>query len=194
MFTGIVEALGEVIERKAEGTNVHFRIRSGISHQVEIDNSVAHNGVCLTVTKTDGDSHWVTAVDETLKRTNLGLLQTGSKVNLERSLRFNGRVEGHLVQGHVDAIAVCKLVEPNDGSWLYTFDIPPSRLLVHKGSVCVNGVSLTVIDPTETNFSVALIPFTYDNTTFRFLSVGDAVNIEFDIIGKYVERMLRTEK
>jgi len=192
MFTGIIESIGKVLLRIDEGSNIHFQIRSSISHEFEVDNSVSHQGVCLTITKVENDTHWVTAVDETLKRSNLDDLKTGSHVNLERALAFNGRIEGHLVQGHVDTTATCKKIEDVKGSHQFTFELSsPSRLLVDKGSVCINGVSLTVIEPTDTKFSVAIIPYTFDNTTFNELKVGDKVNIEFDIIGKYVQRMLK---
>ncbi len=189
MFTGIVEAVGEVIECTADGSNVHFKIRSSISAKLKPDNSVSHNGVCLTVTKTDHDSHCVTAVHETLRLSNLGKLTTGSLLNLERAMRADSRLEGHMVQGHVDTTAACKTLEEVDGSHYITFQLAqPSRLLVHKGSVCLNGVSLTVVEPTDTTFSVAIVPFTFDHTTFRTLQPGDAVNVEFDIVGKYLER------
>jgi len=188
MFTGIVEALGEVVERIEDASNVHFKIKSPISSQLGVDNSVAHNGVCLTVTKVENDTHWVTAVDETLNRSNLGAWKVGSRINLERSLVYNGRIEGHLVQGHVDTTATCVFVQDLGGSWTFTFELPPTRLLVNKGSVCVNGVSLTVVEPTDTTFSIAIIPFTFEHTTFKDLKAGDKANIEFDIIGKYLER------
>lgn len=189
MFTGIVEALGEIIERPAQGNNVHFKIRSSISSQLGVDDSVSHQGVCLTVTKVENDCHFVTAVDETLKRTNLGEWKVGSVVNLERSLLFNGRIDGHIVQGHVDTTAKCISIEELGGSHFIKFQLSaPSRLLVDKGSVCVDGVSLTVVNPTDDQFSVAIIPFTWEHTSFQNLKVGSTVNIEFDIVGKYIER------
>ena len=189
MFTGIVETVGEVIERQNEGSNVHFQIRSSISAATNRDNSVSHNGVCLTVTRVENECHWVTAVLETLQLTNLAELERGSAVNLERAMRADSRLEGHLVQGHVDATAVCKKVVEAGGSRYITFALSkPSRLLVHKGSVCVNGVSLTVIEPTDTAFTVAIVPYTFEHTTFKQLDVDHRVNIEFDIVGKYLER------
>jgi riboflavin synthase len=189
MFTGIVEAIGVVEARVVEGSNVHFSIKSALSNQLGVDDSVSHNGVCLTVTKIENDGYWVTAVDETLKRTNVGNWQIGSEVNLERSLVFNGRIDGHLVQGHVDSTATCVSIVDENGSFLFTFQLDaPTRLLVHKGSVCVNGVSLTVIEPTDDSFSVAVIPYTFNHTTFKHLKVGEKVNVEFDVIGKYLER------
>lgn len=190
MFTGIVEALGEVIERTTQGNNVHFKIKSPISAQLGVDDSVSHQGVCLTVTKVDNDIHTVTAVDETLQRTNLGEWKVGSILNLERSLLFNGRIDGHIVQGHVDTTAKCVSIEERGGSHFITFQLStPTRLTVDKGSVCVDGVSLTVVQPTDTRFSVAIIPFTFEHTAFKQLAFGTTVNIEFDIVGKYIERM-----
>ena len=192
MFTGIVEATGLVETRVEEGSNVHFKIKSALSQQLGVDDSVSHNGVCLTVTRIENDCYWVTAVDETLKRSNLGNWNNGVEVNLERSLAFNGRIDGHLVQGHVDTTATCISIVDENGSFVFTFKLStPTRLLVHKGSVCVNGVSLTVMDPTDDSFSVAVIPYTFNHTTFENVRVGEKVNIEFDIIGKYVERFVQ---
>jgi riboflavin synthase len=189
MFTGIVEAIGRVEQRVDAGSNVHFCLRSSISDQLGVDDSLSHNGVCLTVTQVENGCHWVTAVDETLKRTNLSQWNIGTDVNLERSMVFNGRIDGHIVQGHVDTTATCKEINDANGSWEFLFELQsPSRLLIDKGSVCVNGVSLTVVNPTDTTFSVAIIPFTFEHTTFKHLRVGDLVNIEFDVIGKYLER------
>jgi riboflavin synthase len=192
MFTGIVETIGLVEKRNVDGSNVHFKISSGISSLLDADDSVSHNGVCLTVTSIESNSHWVTAVEETLRLTNLGELNLGDHVNLERAMLMNSRLDGHLVQGHVDTTATCISIEDRLGSNHFTFELSsPSRLLVNKGSVCINGVSLTVIEPSDTKFSVAIIPFTFEHTTFKSLRHGSRVNIEFDIIGKYVERILK---
>lgn len=190
MFTGIIEASGEVREIMQEGTNVHFTIASPISGALKIDQSVAHNGTCLTVVALDEGTHTVTAIEETLKRTNLGDWSVGSIVNLERAMKADARLDGHMVQGHVDATAVCTRVETRDGSWYFHFKYKPSEehLLVDKGSICINGVSLTVVEPVEDRFSVAIIPYTYEHTNFNELLAGDRVNLEFDIIGKYIAR------
>lgn len=175
---------------KQEGTNVHFTIASPISGALKIDQSVAHNGTCLTVVDLQEGTHTVTAIEETMKRTNLGDWSVGSLVNLERAMKADARLDGHMVQGHVDATAVCTEVETRDGSWYYRFKYQPTEehLLVDKGSVCINGVSLTVVEPVEDRFSVAIIPYTYEHTNFKDLEVGDRVNLEFDIIGKYIAR------
>ncbi|HMO40641.1 MAG TPA: riboflavin synthase [Saprospiraceae bacterium] len=193
MFTGIIETLGIVRHIRHEGTNVHFTIESPIAAELKIDQSVAHNGVCLTVVAVAGDTHTVTAVEETLLRSNLGAWQEGSLVNLERAMLANARLDGHIVQGHVDATGECIAVDMRDGSWYYRFRFVPTEehLLVDKGSVCVNGVSLTVVAPQEDVFSVAIIPYTYQHTTFKTLQPGDRVNLEFDIIGKYIARYAR---
>lgn len=190
MFTGIIETLGIVRQIRQEGTNVHFTIESPISAELKIDQSVAHNGVCLTVVAVAGGTHTVTAVEETLLRSNLGAWQEGSFVNLERAMLANARLDGHIVQGHVDATGECIAVDMRDGSWYYRFRFVPTEehLLVDKGSVCVNGVSLTVVAPHEDVFSVAIIPYTYEHTTFKTLKPDDRVNLEFDIIGKYIAR------
>ncbi|HOY21306.1 MAG TPA: riboflavin synthase [Haliscomenobacter sp.] len=190
MFTGIIESLGEVQSIRQEGSNVHFSIASSISPELKIDQSVSHNGVCLTVVGIEGNVHVVTAVEETLKRSNLGQWQLGSLVNLERAMLSNGRLDGHIVQGHVDGTGRCIQVEDRDGSWNFHFQYTPSEehLLVDKGSVCINGVSLTVVSPIEDEFSVAIIPYTYAHTTFQSIREGDLVNLEFDVIGKYIAR------
>ncbi len=190
MFTGIIEALGVIRAKQAEGSNVHFTIESLISPDLKIDQSVAHNGVCLTVVAVEDGAHTVTAIQETLQRSNLADLQVGSVVNLERAMLANARLDGHLVQGHVDATAVCTTVETLEGSWYYHFRYMPSpdHLLVDKGSVCINGVSLTVVEPRDDVFSVAIIPYTFEHTNFKHLQVDDRVNLEFDIIGKYIAR------
>jgi len=190
MFTGIIEALGTVKSIREEGTNVHLTIESSISNELKIDQSVSHNGVCLTVVEVDGDTHTVTAVEETLKRSNLGDLKIGSFVNLERAMLANARLDGHLVQGHVDATGECVKVEERDGSWYFRFKYKPTEehLLVDKGSISINGVSLTVVEPKGELFSVAIIPYTYEHTTFKTIKVGDRINLEFDIIGKYIAK------
>lgn len=192
MFTGIIETLGQIIALETEGTNVHITIRSSISEGLKIDQSLAHDGICLTVVALGEGTHTVTAVQETLNRTRLGDWQVGDSVNLERAMRSDGRLDGHLVQGHVDTTAQCESVEILDGSWYYRFRYAPQKeyLLVDKGSICVNGVSLTVVEPTDSSFSVAIIPYTYEHTNFKQLKAGDRVNLEFDVIGKYIARHL----
>lgn len=194
MFTGIVEAIGEVTEVRQEGTNRHFTVRSPFAQELKIDQSVAHDGVCLTVVALDSaaGTHTVTAIDETLRVTNLGQWAVGRHVNLERCLAAGGRFDGHIVQGHVDATAECLGVEDQDGSWLLRFRHEPGlqRLTVEKGSITVNGVSLTCFDSTPDGFAVAIIPYTYEHTGFHQLRAGERVNLEFDIVGKYVARLL----
>lgn len=190
MFTGIVETQGKVVNIISEGTNVHFEFESDISAELKVDQSVSHNGVCLTVTSIKGTKYSVTAIQETLNRTNLGELKLGDTVNLERAMIYNGRLDGHIVQGHVDTKGICTSIEEKNGSWHFYFEYPqnPEHLLVDKGSVCINGVSLTVVSPTINTFSVAIIPYTYEHTTFKHLKVGQSVNLEFDILGKYIAR------
>ncbi len=190
MFTGIIETLGKVEEIKQDGSNVHLTIESAISKELKIDQSIAHNGVCLTVVEQEGSSHIVTAIQETLDRSSLGQLKIGDTINLERAMLANARLDGHIVQGHVDTTGTCVSVEEVDGSWYYTFqyELTEELLLVDKGSVCINGVSLTVVSPEDNRFSVAIIPFTYEHTTFHALKPGDKVNLEFDILGKYIAR------
>lgn len=191
MFTGIVEAVGEVVAVRTAGSNRTFTIRAAMAPELKVDQSVAHEGVCLTVESIDADRYEVTAVKETLDRTNLGSWVNGSMVNLERCLRLGDRLDGHMVQGHVDATVRCVEVHDQNGSWTYGFELPvESELLVEKGSVCLNGVSLTVASLHEQGFSVAIIPYTHAHTTFRVLKAGDRVNVEFDVLGKYVRRML----
>lgn len=192
MFTGIIETLGEVKAIQAEGDNLHFTISSAISRDLKIDQSVAHNGVCLTVVGLNEDTHTVTAIEETLSKTNLGHLQVGDKVNLERCMQMNARLDGHIVQGHVDQTATCILVNALDGSWEYRFkyDANKGNVTVEKGSVCINGISLTVVNSEKDEFSVFIIPYTYEHTNLHQVKVGDIINIEFDIIGKYVARLL----
>ena len=190
MFTGIIEQLAEVVGVKKEGSNVHFSLKSSITKELKIDQSVAHNGVCLTVVNTKDDVYTVTAINETLNKSNLGLLEVGSKVNMERSMQMGGRVDGHMVQGHVDQTAVCAEVKREDGSHIFTFEYKESdNITVEKGSVCVNGVSLTVVNSKDNSFSVAIIPYTFEHTNFQTFKVGTVVNIEFDILGKYIAKM-----
>jgi riboflavin synthase len=188
MFSGIVESTGIVAKIIEEGQNKHFKIKSSISNETYIDQSIAHNGVCLTVISHDKDSHTITAVKETLIRTNLNQWKEGDIINLERSLLFNSRVDGHFVQGHVDATALCTRCDLADGSWYFHFSVDNSfaALMVSKGSICINGVSLTLVEANPENFSVAIIPFTYGHTNFSNIKPGDAVNIEFDVLGKYI--------
>ena len=190
MFTGIIEATGQVSKIQKEGSNIHFTIISPISEELKIDQSVSHNGVCLTVVSLAPSSHTVTAVEETLLRTNLGDVLLGTAINLERAMLANARLDGHIVQGHVDTTGICTKIERLDGSWYYSFKYHPTpeHLLVDKGSVCVNGVSLTVVNPLEDIFSVAIIPYTHEHTNFKNLKEGDKVNLEFDVIGKYIAR------
>ena len=192
MFTGIIEAFGTVDSVEKNGANSTFWISSPISGQLKIDQSVSHNGVCLTVEEVTDNRHRVTAVEETLKKTNLVDWQTGVLVNLERCMTFNGRIDGHIVQGHVDATAVCESKKDANGSWEFRFRFPAAfaPLVIEKGSISLNGISLTVFDVTGSTFSVAIIPYTYTHTNIHQLSVGDTANVEFDLIGKYVNRML----
>jgi riboflavin synthase len=190
MFTGIVESKGTVVKIEKERTNIHFTIQSAISSALKIDQSVSHDGVCLTVVAINDDTHTVTAIDETLQRTNLSGWQVGKKINLERCMIVGARLDGHIVQGHVDDKAICTEVKDENGSWRYFFQYKPSpgHLVVNKGSICVNGVSLTVVAPKRDMFSVAIIPYTWEHTNFQDLKAGDFVNLEFDIIGKYLAR------
>jgi len=192
MFTGIIEAHGRVVELKQDKTNRAFCIESSISHELKVDQSVSHNGVCLTVTEVSGNQHWVTAIDETIKKSALGLLKLGDYVNLERCMIANGRFDGHVVQGHVDQTGKCVSVKDEQGSWLFEFEYDPAQgnVTVEKGSICINGVSLTCFNSRDSSFTVAIIPYTYHHTNFNSLEVGDLVNLEFDIIGKYVKRLL----
>jgi riboflavin synthase len=192
MFTGIIESLGKVEDIIKEGTNFHLKIESKISPELKVDQSVSHDGVCLTVTKVVGSSHWVTAIDETLKKSNFGSIVRGSQLNLERCMVNNGRFDGHIVQGHVDQVGIVKSIEDENGSWLFDFEYDPflGNVTVEKGSIAVNGVSLTCFNSIEGKFTVGIIPYTFENTSFNKLKIGDVVNLEFDIIGKYVKRLL----
>jgi riboflavin synthase len=191
MFTGIVEELAEVLEVREEGTNRHLVLNARMAPELKVDQSVSHNGVCLTVVSVDDDRYTVTAVEETLQRSNLGGLRPGDAVNLERSVRLGDRLDGHLVQGHVDTVTPCLGVWEKDGSWSFVFALPETpELLVPKGSICLNGVSLTIAGLEAETFSVAIIPYTYEHTTFHRLKAGDLVNVEYDVLGKYVQRMM----
>jgi len=190
MFTGIIESLGKIIDVKVDRGNIDFTIESDIGKELKVDQSVSHNGVCLTVTDTNNNHHTVTAVKETLDKSSLKNFSVNDLINLERAMKLGERLDGHLVQGHVDGIAKCIGISVNDGSWIYKFefDISNEVLLIEKGSICINGVSLTVFDIAENTFKVTIIPYTYENTSFKTLREGDIVNIEFDMIGKYLAR------
>ena len=197
MFTGIVERLGKIIAIEQEDTNYHFTISSGIEKDLYIDQSVAHNGVCLTVVEINDDSYVVTAINETMIKTNLGHMSVGDEVNIElAAITGSTRMDGHMVQGHVDGISSCSKITDENGSWYFTFRLNDENrsLVVNKGSICINGVSLTVVNPTKDEFSVAIIPYTYEHTNFKNIKVGDKVNLEFDIIGKYVQRYLENTR
>lgn len=193
MFTGIIETLGKVEKLEKDGGNLHITINSNITAELKIDQSVAHNGVCLTVVAIDGNSYTVTAIEETLQKTSLGLLQEGNKVNLERAMILGTRLDGHIVQGHVDQTARCTAVEEKDGSWFFSFEYDTSQnnVTIEKGSITIDGTSLTVVDSSTNSFSVAIIPYTYENTCFNTYKIGAVVNLEFDVIGKYVARLMR---
>ena len=190
MFTGIIEAAGTITNIEREGDNVHFTVKSPISDQLKIDQSLAHDGVCLTVVALERDTHTVTAIRETMNRTRLGEWREGNIVNLERAMQAGARLDGHIVQGHVDTVGRCLSVEEAGGSWYFTFQYTPTpeHLLVDKGSVTINGVSLTVVEPKGNQFKVAIIPYTYEHTNFKELRAGSQVNLEFDIIGKYIAK------
>ena len=191
MFTGIIESLGKITDVSVDRGNIDFTIKSDISKELKVDQSVSHNGVCLTVTETCNNTHKVTAVKETLDRSSLKNLLIGDLINLERAMKLGERLDGHLVQGHVDGVAKCLEVSVNDGSWIYKFefDINYEMLLIEKGSICINGVSLTVFDIDKNTFKVTIIPYTFENTSFKGLKQDDLVNIEFDMIGKYLARL-----
>ncbi|MDP5101922.1 MAG: riboflavin synthase [Nonlabens sp.] len=192
MFTGIIERTATVVNLEKDKTNLHITLQSELAHELKIDQSLAHNGVCLTVVAIENNKYTVTAIDETLQKTNVGDLKKGSVVNLERAMIMNARLDGHIVQGHVDQVGECKRVENNEGSWVFTFDYDASlgNVTIEKGSICINGVSLTVVNSTAHGFSVAIIPYTYEHTGFKNMKAGDKVNLEFDVIGKYVARLL----
>lgn len=188
MFSGIIESTGKIIKISSDGSNKHFEISSGISAETHIDQSIAHNGVCLTVVANSENSHTVTAIKETLEKTNLDFWKIGDEINLERSLLATSRIDGHFVQGHVDTTALCNRIKSEDGSWYFYFTIDEAyiKLIVKKGSIAINGVSLTVVEVTGNQFSVAIIPYTYQHTNFKNMKAGDTVNLEFDILGKYI--------
>ncbi|MFN5415532.1 MAG: riboflavin synthase [Flavobacteriia bacterium] len=190
MFTGIIETLGKIVAIQKEKENVHFTVESDFTSELKIDQSVAHNGVCLTVVSIDEKQYVVTAILETLQKTNLGNWQIGTKVNLERCMVMNGRLDGHIVQGHVDTTANCTSIEDQNGSWKYTFQYDSAFVTVEKGSITINGVSLTVVDSSQNSFSVCIIPYTFEHTNFHTLEIGNTVNLEFDIIGKYVAKLM----
>lgn len=191
MFTGIVEEVGEVVAVAAAGSNRDFVIKARMAEELRVDQSVSHNGVCLTVTHVEDDRYSVTAVEETLVRSNIAAWELGSRVNLERSLRVGDRLDGHMVQGHVDTTVTCLSVDERDGSWIFSFTLPDqAHLLVHKGSICLNGVSLTIAELSADRFNVAIIPYTFEHTNFNKLQAGDSVNVEYDVLGKYVQRMM----
>ncbi len=192
MFTGIIETLAKVEAIESENTNVHFTFSCAFTNELKIDQSVAHNGVCLTVIDIKDNQYTVTAIDETLKKTNLGKLLVGDFVNIERCMPANGRFDGHIVQGHVDQTGVVKYIQDTNGSWTYTIQYNSSlgNVTVEKGSVTINGTSLTVVDSKDDEFSVCIIPYTFDNTVFKYLRINDTVNLEFDIVGKYVKKLM----
>jgi riboflavin synthase len=191
MFTGIIETLGIIEEITKEEGNIHLKVASKLAHEVKIDQSVAHNGVCLTVVACDENSHVVTAIQETIDKTTLGTWQVGDIINLERAMKLGDRLDGHLVQGHVDQTGVCTSIEEANGSWVFTFEYDASlmNITIEKGSITVNGTSLTVVNSERNRFSVAIIPYTYEHTNFQTFKVGTKVNLEFDVIGKYVARL-----
>lgn len=195
MFSGIVEEAAKVVELKKDQENLHITMECSFVNELKIDQSVAHNGVCLTVVELTDKTYTVTAIQETLQKSNLGLLEIGSKVNLERSMKPDSLLDGHIVQGHVDQTAVCTKVEEADGSWYFTFEYDPNlgNITVEKGSVSVNGVSLTVVNSQDDSFQVAIIPFTYDLTNFHEIKEGTVVNLEFDIIGKYITKIVKQQ-
>lgn len=193
MFTGIIEQLGVITNINRENTNVHFTVEAPFTGELKIDQSVAHNGCCLTVVDIHDARYVVTAIQETLDKTNLSSWQVGTKVNLERCMQMGGRLDGHIVQGHVDTTGVCTAIEDQNGSWKFTFEYRSDDVTVEKGSITVNGTSLTVVDSQPNQFSVCIIPYTYEFTNFHQLKVGDQVNLEFDIIGKYVARLMKNQ-
>lgn len=192
MFTGIIEEVAEVVKIEKEAENIHFSIKAKMISELKIDQSVAHNGCCLTVVKIENDIYTVTAIQETLDKTNLNEWKIGTPVNLERCMKMNGRLDGHIVQGHVDTVGICTQIEDQNGSWKFTFHYKNEQLTVEKGSITVNGTSLTVVDSKKDSFSVCIIPYTFENTNFSSLKVGNQVNLEFDIIGKYVAKWMES--
>lgn len=193
MFTGIIEEIGKITECRREGGNLHLSVQAAFLPELKIDQSIAHNGVCLTVVSLQKDSYTVTVIEESLQKSNLGNLKPGDAVNLERAMMMNSRLDGHIVQGHVDQIGVCEKIEVKNGSHVFTFSYDEnfSNVTIEKGSITINGTSLTVVGSELDRFGVAIIPFTYEHTVFKYLEVGDSVNLEFDVIGKYVKRLLQ---
>lgn len=191
MFTGIIETLGIIKDLKRENDNLHITLSSAITHELKIDQSVAHNGVCLTVVAINNDEYTVTAIKETILKTNLGEWYIGDLINLERAMKLGDRLDGHIVQGHVDQFGICKSIEEANGSWYFTFEYDKNlnNITIEKGSITVNGVSLTVVNSKEAEFSVAIIPYTYENTNFKNFKVGTKINLEFDVVGKYVSKL-----
>jgi riboflavin synthase len=192
MFTGIIETLGEITKLEKEGSNLHITVDSALTQELKIDQSIAHNGVCLTVVSLNGSAYTVTAIEETLQKTNLNNLKVGDKVNLERAMILSSRLDGHIVQGHVDQTGVCTLVAEKDGSWIFSFEYDASQRnpTIEKGSITIDGTSLTVVDSGHNTFSVAIIPYTYEHTRFNSYKTGTVVNLEFDVIGKYVAKLM----
>lgn len=192
MFTGIIESLGSVTHLKKDQDNLHISIKSNITNELKVDQSVAHNGVCLTVVNINDDEYTVTAIQETLDKTNLKTLQVGDQVNLERAMKFGDRLDGHIVQGHVDQTAICTNIQNADGSWFFSFeyDAGLNNITIEKGSITVNGTSLTVVNSGKNTFSVAIIPYTYENTNFKTFKKGTEVNLEFDVLGKYIAKLM----
>ena len=191
MFTGIIEAFGKVVDLKKDQENLHLSLESSLTQELKIDQSLAHNGVCLTVVDTAADQYTVTAIQETLEKSNLGSIKMGDLINLERAMMMNNRLDGHIVQGHVDQIGYCTGVDFREGSWFFDFEYDQNQnnITIEKGSICVNGVSLTVVNSGENHFSVAIIPYTYEHTNFHQIQKGDTVNLEFDMIGKYISKL-----
>ena len=194
MFTGIIESLAKVEDIKKDKSNLQITYKSSIAKELKVDQSVCHNGACLTIIKTDGDHYTVDAIAETISRTNLGDLKIGDSVNLERSMSVNSRFDGHIVQGHIDEVGICKNVTQSEGSWVFEFEHSGKNITVEKGSITVNGVSLTVVGSKENLVSVAIIPYTFNNTNFCELKVGSKVNLEFDILGKYISKLIKNNK
>ena len=193
MFTGIIEAFGKVVDLKKDQENLHISLESSLTQELKIDQSLAHNGVCLTVVNTAADQYTVTAIQETLEKSNLGSIKMGHLINLERAMMMNSRLDGHIVQGHVDQIGYCTGVDFREGSWFFDFEYDQNQnnITIEKGSICVNGVSLTVVNSGQNQFSVAIIPYTYEHTNFHQIQKGDTVNLEFDMIGKYISKLHR---
>lgn len=194
MFTGIIEQLGKVVSIEKQQTNINITIESKFVDELKIDQSISHNGICLTVIKKENNNYTVTAIEETIQKTNIGKINIGDKVNLERCTKLGDRLDGHIVQGHIDQVAKCINIENSDGSWIFTFEYEEKEnITVEKGSITVNGVSLTVVNSKQNTFSVAIIPYTYENTNFHTLKVGSIVNLEFDIIGKYISKLVKRQ-